>query len=470
MKRYGDLWDRIICWENLVLAARKAQRGKRGRDSVQRFNFRQESELLKLQEELATRSYRPGSFRTHWILRPKKRLISAAPYRDRVVHHALMNVLEPILDRHFHPDSCACRRGRGTHAAADRLQKLMGRCRYALQCDIHKFFATIDHDVLKAAFRRLIKDRHALWLMDLVVDSSNDQEGELCWFSGDDLFTPLERRKGLPIGNLTSQWFANWILNDLDHYITSDLGIGAYVRYCDDFIVLHNDRTVLKDALAMIRRFLAARRLQLHERKVFVRPVGAGLTFLGYRIWPTHRLLRKSNVKALRRRVRWMQRAYADWRMDWPQIKLRLDSWMGHAAHTDSKLLLRRLSKNWKFKRGRADNVSRSRRCVEQQCKQLPRREPEQQQSDESQQQHRISFSPALSIEQACSARNCMVYGPCERGLESPGSAPELQCIDLMHCSRTYVVRPGGSGRPSCRRPRPALQENRSLQVAIRIA
>jgi len=123
---------------------------------VQRFNFAQEKELLQLQEELETGTYQPGQFRSHWIYKPKKRLISAAPYRDRVVHHALMNILEPILDRHFHPESYACRKDKGTHAAANRLQSFMRRYRYALQCDIRKFFPSIDHQVLKDTFRRLI--------------------------------------------------------------------------------------------------------------------------------------------------------------------------------------------------------------------------------------------------------------------------------------------------------------------------
>jgi RNA-directed DNA polymerase len=154
-------------------------------------------------------------------------MISAAPYRDRVVHHALMNVLEPILERHFHPHSYACRQGKGTHAAADRLQYLMGRYRYALQCDVRKFFPSIDHEILKATFRRLIKDRRTLDLMDLIVDGSNEQPAPLAWFPGDDLFTPAERRRGLPIGNLTSQWFANWALTGLDHFITGHLRLGG---------------------------------------------------------------------------------------------------------------------------------------------------------------------------------------------------------------------------------------------------
>src|SRR5579872_4044821 len=194
MKRYGNLWDRFIRWDNLVLAARKARRGKRRRPVVLRFDFHQEWQLLRLQRELEEGRYRPGPFTTHWIDRPKRRLISAAPYRDRVVHHALMNVLEPLLERHMHPASFACRRGKGTHAAADRLQQLMRRQRFALPCDIRKFFPSIDHELLKECVRRLVKDRRVLLLMDQIVDSSNEQEAVQEWFPGDDLLGPLRRR------------------------------------------------------------------------------------------------------------------------------------------------------------------------------------------------------------------------------------------------------------------------------------
>jgi RNA-directed DNA polymerase len=358
VKRYGGLWEKVIVWENLRLAARKARKGKRDRAGVQRFEFDLESNLLALRSELADGTYRPGPFSTHWITRPKPRLISAAPYRDRVLHHALMNILEPILDRHFHPDSYACRRGKGTHAAADRLQGLMRRYHYALQCDIRKFFPSIDHQVLKGMFRRLIKDSRILWLMDLIVDGSNAQESVVEWFDDDDLFAPAQRRRGLPIGNLTSQWFANWMLNGLDHFVTSGLGMGAYVRYCDDFIILGDDRASLKRAAAQISRYLSWRRLRLHEEKVSVRPVQAGLTFVGYRIWPTHRLLRKKNVRHFRRRVRWMKGAYACGRTSWQDIKPRLISWMGHASQADSRRLVGRLSREWVFSKGRDDNVA----------------------------------------------------------------------------------------------------------------
>jgi retron-type reverse transcriptase len=366
VRRYGGLWEKVIAWENLRLAARKARRGKRDRAGVQRFEFDLESNLLALRWELADGTYRPGPFRTHWIARPKARLISAAPYRDRVVHHALMNVVEPILDLHFHPHSHACRKGKGTHAAADRLQGLMRHHHYALQCDIRKFFPSIDHEVLKGTFRRLIKDCRILWLMDLIVDGSNAQESVVEWFDDDDLFAPAERRRGLPIGNLTSQWFANWMLNGLDHFVTSELGMGAYVRYCDDFIILGDDRASLQGVAAEISRYLSGRRLRLHEEKVSVRPVQAGLTFVGYRIWPTHRLLRKENVRHFRRRVRWMKRAYACGRVLWQDIKPRLISWMGHAHQADSRRLVGRLSREWVFSRDGANNIARvARRVVE---------------------------------------------------------------------------------------------------------
>ncbi len=448
MKRYGNLWDSIVSWENLVLAARKAQQGKRDRLAVQNFNFFQEARLLRLQRELVDGTYQPGGFRSHWITHPKPRMISAAPYRDRVVHHALMNVLEPILERHFHPHSYACRQGKGTHAAADRLQELMRRHKYALQCDIQRFFPSIDHEILKATFRRLIKDRRALWLMDLIVDNSNEQPGGPTWFAGDDLFTPSERRRGLPIGNLTSQWFANWALTGLDHYVTSHLGLGAYVRYCDDFILLDNERQRLRDARAEIIAYLEQQRLQLHEDKAAVRPTGAGLTFVGYRTWATHRLIRKSNIHAFRRRVRWMKQAYASEEIAWPDVKCRLASWIGHARQADSHRLMRRLSREWTFSRGEAEwQPCSSRGQLEQQCEQLSLCEPQQQHARQPEQQQRVPLGPALSADEAHPPRNHAVHGPRERGLESPGFVPVPSGSGCRTDGRIHAVRPDGAGR-----------------------
>ncbi len=351
MKRYGGLWPRLLSWENLLLAARKAQRGKRDKAEVQRFNFCQEAELLSIQSELDANLYEPGRFRTHWISEPKPRLISAAPYRDRVVHHALMNVLEPILERHFHPHSYACRRGKGTHAAADRAQELLRRYRYVVHGDVRKFFPSLDHEILKAKFRGLIKDRRVLELMDLVVDSSNLQEPVQMWFAGDTLWTPLVRRRGLPIGNLTSQWFGNWYLNALDYFVTNQIGIRGYARYCDDFLMADTIPSRLHEAIRAVKCRLEQDRLRLHETRLCVIPSRAGLRFVGYRIWPTHRWVPKENIRRFRRRLRWIKRSYAERRIAWEKVTRRLNGWLGHVRQANGRYLVDRLSRDWVFRR-----------------------------------------------------------------------------------------------------------------------
>ncbi len=225
MKRQGNLWEGIISFENLLLAAHAAARGKRFKPGVARFLFDLESQILRLREELASKSYRPGPYRTFTIYEGKTRQISAAPFRDRVVHHALTGVLDPIFDRSFIVDSYACRRGKGTHAAVNRCQQFARRHGYVLKADVRKYFPSIDHEILKTLITRKIKDLDVLWLVGLIIDRSNPQGPVLMWFPGDDLFTPTERRRGLPLGNQTSQFFANVYLDPLDHFVTDRLGL-----------------------------------------------------------------------------------------------------------------------------------------------------------------------------------------------------------------------------------------------------
>jgi retron-type reverse transcriptase len=236
MKRFGNLWPQITTWENLVLAAKKAQRGKRYRDNVLDFNDNLESELLNLQEELSNHTYSPGPYRTFQIVEPKKRMISAAPYRDRVVHHALCNVIVPLFEPSFIHQTYANRAGYGTHKALRQFAKYTREYRYVLQCDIRQYFPSIDHQILKTALRRKLKCPSTLWLVDTIIDASNEQEEVSYYFEGDDLFTPGERRRGLPIGNLTSQFFANVYLSGFDHFVKERLSGAQYVRYVDDFV------------------------------------------------------------------------------------------------------------------------------------------------------------------------------------------------------------------------------------------
>jgi len=247
MKTYNGLYERLCSLDNLFLAAHKAQRGKRYRQDVAEFHLRLEDELLDLREELQAQTYRPRPYHTFWIRDSKPRLISAAPYRDRVVHHALCNVTEPLFERTFIHDSYACRVGKGTHASADRLQQFSRQARYVLRCDIRKYFPSIDHEILKQLLRRKIRDPQMLWLWDTIIDGSNPQEEVLQYFPGDHLFTPLERRKGLPIGNQTSQFLANVYLNPLDHFVKDTWGCPRYLRYVDDFAAFGNDKGELHD-------------------------------------------------------------------------------------------------------------------------------------------------------------------------------------------------------------------------------
>ena len=165
MKRYGHLWDQVVSFEALLRAADTARRGKRFRPAVAAFHFDQERALWKLHEELTTKTYRPGAYRSFFIHAPKKRQISAAPYRDRVVHHALTGVLEPIFEKTFIADSYACRKGKGTHAGVKRCQQFARRFRYVLKADIQKFFPSMGHEICKHLVARKIKDRDVLWLV-----------------------------------------------------------------------------------------------------------------------------------------------------------------------------------------------------------------------------------------------------------------------------------------------------------------
>jgi retron-type reverse transcriptase len=228
-----NLYPQVWSFENLYLAYRKARKGKRGRAPAATFEFNLESNLLQLQEELETKTYRPGPYTSFYIHEPKRRLISAAPFRDRVAHHALCNVIEPLFERRFISDSYANRQGKGTHRTLDRCQEFARHHRYVLQCDIRQFFPSIDHTVLREALARVITDPDVMWLVDRILASGVgvlSEEYEMVWFPGDDLLA-VHRPRGLPIGNLTSQFWANVCLNPFDHFVKRELRCKAYLRY-----------------------------------------------------------------------------------------------------------------------------------------------------------------------------------------------------------------------------------------------
>jgi retron-type reverse transcriptase len=261
MKRVGNLWPQIVAFDNLLLAYRKARKGKGRKRSVAEFALGLETELLRLQRELSTGEYRPGEYRLFMIYEGKPRTIAAAPFPDRVVHHALMNLVEPPLDRQFVFDSYACRKGKGVHQAVDRYQAWAQRYRYALKMDVRQYFPSIDHLLLKEKLQARIKDARVLDLFDRIIDTAPPVEGVAYGFPGDDLLTPLERRTGIPIGNLTSQFLANLYLDDFDHWMKEQQRQPAYLRYVDDMIVLDDDKGRLHDLLESAKERLALDRL-----------------------------------------------------------------------------------------------------------------------------------------------------------------------------------------------------------------
>jgi retron-type reverse transcriptase len=336
MKRYGNLYPQIIDFANLILAARKAQKGKRFRDNVLEFNYNLELELEKIQTELTSKTYQPGKYTTFSILEPKPRIISAAPYRDRVVHHALCNVIVPIVEKTFINDTYANRVGFGTHRALRRFTKFARSSSYILQCDIKKYFPSIDHSILKIIIRRKIKCQDTLWLIDTIINSSNPQLSAIEYFPGDDLLTPLQYHRGLPIGNLTSQFFSNVYLNGLDHFIQEELGIKKYVRYVDDFDLFADDKKVLVNAKSAIESYLANLRLKLHPVKTQIFATRHGANFLGFRILPEKIRVRSENLIRGKRRLKRLQKHYQNDIISSQDVSRSVQSWTAHLEHGDT--------------------------------------------------------------------------------------------------------------------------------------
>lgn len=285
MRRVGDLFDRITDPDNLSLAFDKAARGKRDRRSVRWAMRRREELLVNLRWYLVTGSYRVSPYAVRTIHEPKTREIHILPfYPDRIVQHAIMNVLEPVWDSMMVPQSYSCRLGKGQHRACRRVFRFVRQYKYALQCDISKFYPSLDHSLLKQAVRRTLKDIRLIHLLDRVIDS--DYDG-----------------RGVPIGSLLSQWFGNIYLTGLDRCILRGKLAAGYTRYCDDFILFADDKATLYKALDAVRTWLAAMHMTLSRYRVY--PTAQGVDFLGYRCFPEgYVLLRRRTARRIAKRVR----------------------------------------------------------------------------------------------------------------------------------------------------------------------
>ncbi len=360
------------------------------------FEARREQELAELQAELQAETYRPGSYHAFEIPEPKRRLISAAPYRDRVVHHALCRIIEPIFERTFSPWSYANRVGYGTHRALRRFTTLLRGHEWVLRGDIRQFFPSLDHAILKEMVERKIRCRRTLNLIGRILDGSNEQDPLADpYFPGDDLLTPAERRCGLPIGNLTSQFFANVYLTGFDHYVVEHLGQRAYVRYVDDFAVFSDDQALLSEVAGRLSGYLQGLRLKLHPAKTQLRPTRLGSHFVGYYVLPDRVRVRNENLRRGRRRLRAYQQQFAAGDLTVAELTGRIRCWIAHLDHADTWRLREQLFAALPFIRmaGREDGAGISgpaRGLVEQQPEQPPLCQPQQEHSRQPEQQHRV--------------------------------------------------------------------------------
>lgn len=315
------MFEKIYDYQNLYIAYLNARKQKRYRYEVLKFSYELEENLIQIQNELIWKTYQPGPYRPFIVYEPKKRQIVALPFKDRVVQHALNNIIEPIFDRVMIYDSYACRKGKGTHKAAKRLAYFLGKpeMHYYLKGDVHSYFVSINHIVLKELIQKRIEDLDTLWLINTIIDHSYNT--------------------GLPIGNLTSQLFANIYLHELDHFLKNELSVKYYLRYMDDFIILHESKTYLKWLLNRIQSFLVTKlSLQLNP-KTKIDTIKSGIEFVGYRVWNTNKLIKKQSIKRMKKKIR----SWKSGKMSNERLLKSLSSWIGHSADTASHKIVERI-------------------------------------------------------------------------------------------------------------------------------
>jgi len=332
MKTYKNLFKEVYSFQNLHLAYLKARKCKRYRKDILKFTYNLEENLLKLKEELLNQTYQHGEYKEFIVCDSKKRHIKAAPFRDRVVHHALCNIIESIFDKGFIYDSYACRKNKGTHRTIKRLDQFVKSADdklnskiYCLQCDVSKYFDSINHNILSEIIRKKIADQKILWLTDKIISSSQEK-----------------RDTGIPIGNLTSQLFANAYLDELDQFIKHQLKIKYYLRYMDDFLILGCEKKELNWIKEKIKEFLKiGLKLDLHPKKANIFPINKGISFLGYRIFKNYKLLKKETIKRFIKRIKVYKKRLNEGTMTQKKFNNSLQSWLSYADFANSNHLIK---------------------------------------------------------------------------------------------------------------------------------
>ncbi|MBU2637916.1 MAG: reverse transcriptase/maturase family protein [Nanoarchaeota archaeon] len=342
MKTYNSLYSQLCSYENLFSAYQKARKQKTKKPYVLEFEKELKNNLLQLKADLLFHSYRPEPLKTFIIRDPKTRKISKSAFRDRVVHHALCNIIEPILSRSFIHDSYANRKGKGTLAAIKRfeffkrkvsrnlmpLQNGKGMNGFVLKADIRKFFDSVSQEVLLQIISRKIADKKVIWLIRLILQNHSSKE----------------KGGGMPLGNLTSQFFANVYLNEMDYFIKHKLKAKYYIRYVDDFVIMHNSRKALEAYKSEISSFLEKELgLKLHAEKSRIFPLYQGTNFLGLKIFPHHKLIQKKNIRAFRKKLEMLCLFYDAGNIAYDEIYNCFEGWCAYAKTADAYKLKNRL-------------------------------------------------------------------------------------------------------------------------------
>lgn len=323
MRRAGNLFEKFVTFENLHLAALRACRGKKRKNDVAQFYFGLENEIILLQKKLIFGEYHPKPYRQFEIREPKVRQICCSDFSDRVVHHAICNLLEPIFESRMIFHSYACRKNKGSHQALAQCRTFAKRANYFLKCDFRKYFESIDHAVLKELLSRTIKDRRFLNLLFLIIDHRVPG-------------APAER--GLPIGNLTSQYFANYYLSAFDRRMEEAIGVSGYVRYMDDFICFSESKDFLKELLADIRSYTQATlKLELKEKVTTLAPISEGVGFLGFRVYRNLIRIQRANLNRMRKKIRLLEHLYRGGVIPQRQLTESIRSMTGHILHANSR-------------------------------------------------------------------------------------------------------------------------------------
>ncbi|MFA7653449.1 MAG: reverse transcriptase/maturase family protein [Candidatus Magasanikbacteria bacterium] len=332
MKVYKKLFNEIVSLENLVMAWDEFQAGKRAKPDVQAFEFMLEENLIALRNDLISKQYVHGPYTSFYICDPKVRHIHKATVRDRILHHAVFRILNPIFETTFIPNSFSCRIDKGTHKGVTAIEQMLRQAShnytspcFALKCDVRKFFDSIDHAVLLSILEKRIIDPDTRWLLRQIVQSFTAG-----WHT---LLNPC----GVPIGNLTSQLFANVYMNEFDQFIKHDLKVKYYARYTDDFIIISTDRNYLRDILTPITNYLNDRlKLSLHPKKVSIRKCQQGVDFLGYVVRPHHLLVRNKTKQRMFRKLKDKATLFRDEQIDDYSLSQSLQSYLGALSHASA--------------------------------------------------------------------------------------------------------------------------------------